>query len=406
MSNTVKKLVLEDMHRIGRNESWFADMAKEGLHLKKFGRVFAEFEKGEPRHMKYRIDILENAPEPEQLLVYQDSGWDFVASTGNFYIFSSPESRNAKEIHTDPIEQSYTLEYLQQKMKKSVIAVAACMLLFFGMMYFVIFHDATPVLSLVKGHRIQQIILVILESYVFYIVLRSYFAIRALKQSLSQGVPLNHSENWKQSRRYHVVVTIVIYVIALLTIVQPIMLIATQKAYTLPEHPVSSIPAVRLAEIEQTPGLIRESGRIRDDVDFLNSVEYQRTLLAPLQYEINEHGIVPDELWDDGSGEYGPSVRTYYYQLTSDWFADGLIKDLIRRYNYRFYEDTSSTEYTEQVQDSYFDRLYVFEKHDEINKQIYASVGNIVIFVNYYGNADSDHIIDKTREMLMNHSLH
>lgn len=406
MSNTVKKLVLEDMYRIGRNESWFSDMARQGLHLKKFGRVFAKFEKGEPRNMKYRIDILKRFPDQEQLFVYQDSGWDFVASTGNFYIFSSPESRNAKEIHTDPIEQSYTLEYLQQKMKKSVIAVAACMLLFFGMMYFVIFHDATPVLSLVKGHRIQQIILVILESYVFYIILRNYFAIRTLKQSLSQGVPLNHREDWKQPRRYHIIVTIVIYVIALLTIIQPIMLIATQKAYTLPEDSVPAIPAIRLAEIERNPALIRENGRMRDGVDFLNSVEYSWSPMAPLQYEINEHGIVPDELWDDGSGEYSPSVRTYYYQLTSDWFADGLIKDLIRRYNYRFYEDTSSTEYTEQVQDSYFDRLYVFEDDGEINKQIYASVGNIVIFVNYYGNADSDHIIDKTREMLINHSLH
>ena len=41
-------MLLGDLWRIGEYESWFSDMASEGLHLKKVGYLFAHFEKREP----------------------------------------------------------------------------------------------------------------------------------------------------------------------------------------------------------------------------------------------------------------------------------------------------------------------------------------------------------------------
>lgn len=41
------------MYALGRNEGWFSDMAKKGLHLKGFGRIFVHFEKGEPKETNY-----------------------------------------------------------------------------------------------------------------------------------------------------------------------------------------------------------------------------------------------------------------------------------------------------------------------------------------------------------------
>lgn len=32
---------------IGKYESWFSDMSAKGLHLKKLGKIYATFEKGE-----------------------------------------------------------------------------------------------------------------------------------------------------------------------------------------------------------------------------------------------------------------------------------------------------------------------------------------------------------------------
>lgn len=49
MSKTVRKFMQEDIWNIGRNESWFTDMAAKGFHLRRIGNVFATFEKGEPK---------------------------------------------------------------------------------------------------------------------------------------------------------------------------------------------------------------------------------------------------------------------------------------------------------------------------------------------------------------------
>ena len=53
--------------------------------------LFVHFAKGEAKETKYRIDYLKGAPSQEQLDVYHDCGWDFVANNGDFYIFSADE---------------------------------------------------------------------------------------------------------------------------------------------------------------------------------------------------------------------------------------------------------------------------------------------------------------------------
>lgn len=57
MTKIVHKMLLGDLWRIGEYESWFSDMAREGLHLKKTGYLFAYFEKGEPEDIRYRIEF-------------------------------------------------------------------------------------------------------------------------------------------------------------------------------------------------------------------------------------------------------------------------------------------------------------------------------------------------------------
>ena len=49
MKPYVRKLVLEDLLHIGRTECWLEDMAREGLHLERFGRLgTAVFRRGAP----------------------------------------------------------------------------------------------------------------------------------------------------------------------------------------------------------------------------------------------------------------------------------------------------------------------------------------------------------------------
>ena len=60
MAKKVRKLLVDQRWHIGEHESWFSDMAQEGFHLKKVGWLFAHFEKGNPKDVRYRIDTSSN----------------------------------------------------------------------------------------------------------------------------------------------------------------------------------------------------------------------------------------------------------------------------------------------------------------------------------------------------------
>lgn len=389
MGKVVRKFLLDDAWSIGKNESWFSDMASKGLHLKSIGRVFAKFEKGEPRKTKYRIDVLYKKPSQEQLDIYKDYGWDFVAASGNFYIFSSPESSNFPELHTDPEEQGYTLLDLDRRLRNNLIIISAAMLLFFGMMFSVFFLDSRPYLSMVEGPLLQQILLVVVEAHVLFTVIRNFAAVRKLRKSLLEGNPVNHKESWQKSRFINGTIGIFFITIALFSAFIPWIGIIKSEDYTLPETG-DELPVIRLAEIEQNPALLRKVIYNSKGVDWGNRVSYDWSLLAPAQYEMNEHGIVNSEMWDDKSGEYSPSINTQFYRLTFPQMAPGLIQDLIKRYVYE--PDVK----LRQIENTPFDLMYVTE--DETKKQIFASFENKVIYIRYFGKRDIEHIVSIVSE--------
>ena len=354
MGKVVKRLMLDDIYAIGRNESWFVAMASKGLHLKKFGRLFVYFEKGEPKEIKYRIDYLKEAPSQEQLDVYKDCGWNFVTNSGHFYVFSASEKSCTTELHTDPIEQGFSLSELDKRLRNNLIIISLTMLLFLGMMISIYYFNDEPFLFMIKGQFVQQMFLVIVELYVFYSVIRNYRVVRNLKQSLLQGTEINHNEDYRKARLLGGMLSGVFLSIAIFTIIIPFVDIAKSKDYTLPEGN-TNLPIIRLAEIEKNPNFRREIGYNRNNVDWANRVSYDWSLLAPVQYEIDEHGIVEGEMWGDKSGVYSPSITTRYYKLAFGSMADNLTLDLISRYVWR---DNAEVK---DVNHRSFDKLYMVE---------------------------------------------
>lgn len=395
MGKLVKRLMLDDIYAIGRNESWFSDMAKKGLHLKKFGRIFIYFEKGESKNTKYRIDIRKEAPSQEQLDVYSDCGWDIVTNNRGFYVFSADEKSCATELHTDPIEQSFSLLELDKRLKNNLIIISMVMLLFFGMMSSIYFFNDEPYLYMINDQFVQQILLVIVELYVFYTVIRNYVVIRNLKKSLLQGKEINHKEDYRKARLISGIFAGLYLIIALFTIFIPVVDIAKRKDYTLPEGN-TNLPIIRLAEIEQNPNFMRETSYNSNDVDRGNRVSYDWSLLAPVQYEIDEHGIVNGEMWGDGSGKYSPSINAQFYDLTFGSMAQSVTLDLINRYVWR--RDNIEIK---EVNSSEFDKIYIAE--DDIKKQIFAYLDNKVIHVTYYGKGKIEDILPLVSETLISY---
>jgi hypothetical protein len=394
MNKTVHKLRPSDYWRIGEHESWFAEMAAQGLHLKKMGIHFAKFDKGEPKKMRYRIDVsIKKKITPEQIKMYAESGWDYVTRYSFFHVFSSPEELNAPELHTDPAEQSYTLKELDKKLALNASIVVASMILIIGMLSAIWFLDGTPTFVMVESGAIQQSILAIFLGYSAYNSLQASSSIRALRRSLIEGKPIDHHAPWKKHYRLHSKIAFLFTVAVGLSAIIPFIQLVKMDTKTLPQANLD-LPIVRLADVEENPALVRrEPSYVSDNVDWGNRYTFDWSPLAPVQYETDEEGVVPGKMWEDGSGEYSPTIHTQVYQLNIPALADNLISDLIERYRYEdSREDFVETEHPD------LDLLVVHEEKEK--KEVFAFKGKAVMYVRYYGYADINSVIENLVEKI------
>lgn len=393
-NETIRKLRLGDYWRIGEHESWFTDMAAQGLHLKKLGLVFARFVKAEPKEMRYRIAVSSNKEiVPEQKQSYTENGWDYVTSYGNFHVFSSPVELSAPELYTDPAEQAYALKGLGEKFAWSAFFIIGVVILMIYMMAAVWFLDSTPTLELIEGRIFQQVILIIVELYVAGVSLQAALSIRALRKRLLEGKPIDHHAPWKKYQKANHIFSIIFIVFAVLGGILPWMQIAIGKTAVLPAGS-TDLPIVRLADVEQNPDLVRRtSSHIRKNIDWGNQYSYNWSLLAPVQYESDEHGAVPNVMWEDGSGEYSPSIHMRIYQLSLPSMSESAIRDLTKKYGIRY----KGGDFVE-IGHSGFDLLVIHEEGN--SKEIFASKEKAVTYVRYFGYADINTIIESTAQKL------
>ncbi|MGD6903215.1 DUF2812 domain-containing protein [Bacillus infantis] len=392
MGKIVRKLRPEDYWRIGEHESWFTDMAAEGLYLKKMGLRFAKFAKGEPKKMRYRIDVsFSKKISSEQIEMYSGSGWDYVTTYNYFHVFSSPAELHAPEIHTDPAEQSYTLKALDEKYTQTAWFVTIIILLTIGMLATLWFLEGTPILLMVEGSVLTQTILTIIMGYSAYTSLQAAISIRALRKKLAEGKPIDHDAPWKKRFRRNTAISLLFMLTAGSVAVMSFAKLFIMDTKTLPEGNLD-LPIVRLADVEQNPDMVREEPVYFDDnVDWGNRYSRNWSPLAPVQYEADENGVVPGKMWNDGSGEYSPSIQTEVYKLTFPSLADNLISDLIKRYEYEENHDL----YQEKTHPD-LDQLIVYEEN--YLKKVFAFKGDTVIYVWYHGKADVDAVIEAVVE--------
>ena len=85
-------------------QSWLEDMAEKGLFFKEKGLLFAKFEKGEPKKMRYRLDFCDVAgcdiPDEKKEL-YEHSGWKFIGDYNSDLVVVCTDDPDAPEIYTD-----------------------------------------------------------------------------------------------------------------------------------------------------------------------------------------------------------------------------------------------------------------------------------------------------------------
>jgi hypothetical protein len=384
MTKLVRKIRPVDFWRIGEHESWFSDMAKEGLHFHTMGTHFARFIKGEPKEMEYRIEVTPKKEiSDDQIMMYEENGWEYISSFDRFHVFASPKERHAVEIHTDPAEQFFTLQTLNKRVIFSSIAITLLSALIIGMNVAVWFMDNTPVLRLVEGHVIQTTIVSLIVFYYVYFLSKGMLAILALRRKLKHGIPINHHAPWKKSLRRSAILNVAFIMLAFGSAYLPFKQLLEMDTITLPveatEHKV-----VRLAELEQLPDLKREETFI-DGVDWGNSISTNWSILAPKQYEILETFISND------SNENTLFISSEVYELRMTSLVEPLVQDLIKWNSYH-------TKTFIRKQNASLDYLYIYG--EEMNRNVVAAKGNVVTFVSYSGNATTDSLIEKITEKL------
>lgn len=393
LGKIVRKWRPDDYWRIGEHESWFSDMALEGLHLKDIGYRIAKFEKGEPKKTRYRIDIYQGEhTDKEQKEFYGESGWDFVTNYGEFNIYASPTELNAPELHSDPVEQSYTLKTIENNMSALFFVSAMGPIIMVVLLYFILFRDSTLSLGLLNNFAMRAVIIFIIGSRGLYDSTRSLLAIRSLRKDLLAGKPIDHNAPWREKHRRSKTISRTLFIISLLVLIFPLISIIKSETKTLPLTS-GNLPIVRLTEIEQNPELIIDISDVDDKINYANYYEYTWNLLAPIIYESQQRGIVPNEVWEEDGSPYDPFVTTNTYKLAIPDMSQGVFNGLIKKSKVN-----SNGEFL-QVENPNFDNLVIY--NEKRFTEVFAYKGAGVIRVRYIGKSNVEDIIKAIEEKMV-----
>ena len=134
-------------YAIGQIEKYYSDMAAKGWHLEYRNIFTSSFLQGEPKDMKYRVEVASpkafdstRLPE-EQVAVYEDCGWEYVDCSGFIHVFRAPEGSDAPEFYLEPEQQAATLKGLRKQRLRQILEMRHLKSLWMQ-------QDLLPVLSL------------------------------------------------------------------------------------------------------------------------------------------------------------------------------------------------------------------------------------------------------------------
>lgn len=395
MGKTVHKLIIKAGWQTGLIESWLADMAGKGLHLKSLGQVFAEFERGEPKQTVYRADVLgprlKEEQAEEQIARYQENGWKLIAQNWNYWIVSSEDKDRDTELYTDPVEQGKALSVWKKRVRNDLILEFAA-ILFFILISAKLFLMDTFILKMILEAKSLFILIAIL--YLFFFLLRDFILDFRLYRRFDAEMRFSHQEDWRRRCLTDRVVGAICLIILGLYGVMPIMEFDKRQDYPLPVTAVN-LPALRLGEIEPDVGLQRNDSYVLQDekegksnaLYFGNEVSCRWSLLAPAQYDINEIATARNLGAEDSQSEYTPRVRTQYYRLTLPFLAESVMYNLMQKYT-----GGSETEgMVQEKENDFFEKLFLTQAGSQ--KQIFACRDGEVVYVSYDGNAEMEQIV-------------
>lgn len=182
MKDTVRKWMRLSPIDMDHFEGWLEAMAQKGLFFERPWALGIVFRRGEPAHVRYRLDPAGNLWNRENRDYCRTLGWEYTGSLVQYfdlYVNFDPE---APELHTDPVVQSYTLEQVAKRAKRTCILLTTLTLVMLAVVLLPFFLFSTPILTwLVESPtsgNLPVILLDLLSTAMTVQAYRSFFRLR------------------------------------------------------------------------------------------------------------------------------------------------------------------------------------------------------------------------------------
>ena len=190
-------------YALGENEKFYSDMEAKGWRLVKRGTYRSKFEQVESSRARYRVEVVKSdflEPDdgtlPEaQISVYEDCGWEYVASRRMLHFFRALEGSNAPEFYQEPQQQAETLKGVRRSLFWNLAISIALIALMAPMV--VMFCGGTP--RFLAQMRRLLVAAPGLPGFYFLFILWSLVGsiidVRQISRTyrrLKQGIPLDH----------------------------------------------------------------------------------------------------------------------------------------------------------------------------------------------------------------------
>ncbi len=381
----IKKLLPVNIYDIAEVESYFSMMAEKGLFIKKVG-FFANFQKDIPQKTVYRLEPVtktQRTPSSEMIEYYEEEGWIYVCTISHVFRVFRSIVEHPKELHTDPINQSYTFEFLNKKLKFAYLVSLLAVPWLVGMILFSIVLNPHPVLYTVRYGQSSYMIMMCL--FIFYSVsqvITNRKKMNILTKQLQTGASLNHQRHYRRNYAPYVFNGLII-LFSILTIVSSVYGMAADWDKNLVDY-TGHVPTIRLSSIESDVNFeIEHSFGERSGKDFGGYISYDFTNLGNKSYEVSEIGIVKDKMWHDGSGVYSPSISTAFYEIKFNFLSNKLMEELIddalELYRYRPY-------LYQEILETDFDQAIIIKSEE--TQMFFGRIDGKVVYIRYYGYED------------------
>ena len=317
------------LYDLERLESWLEDLAKQGLILTHGGLFcgFAEFEKGNPKPMRYRLQPLpkkkfleDRRPADAALEFAEEYGWEYLCNLGDYAVYGCDDP-NARELDTDPQVQAIGLQQLYRRKRNEFLAMTV--LILFSLLQGLWLGPVYDILQSRFYHSFYYLVVIITYPVITISELKQ---LHALRQSLRMGLPPSRTKNWKQNRWKHRLsagfyVCILIYILTA-SFISRIGNWENSRWQSLDTY-VQEIPFATMKDL--AGGGVFEPDGMYTDID--NHIAERRTLLAPRQINLQQLGAVVQ----DGSTKMDGILEIDYYELRNDLLAKELFWEIQKK---------------------------------------------------------------------------